>query len=328
MNRSYSVSAQLTFDAVNKLQILTLDTNVAVRGFARLALSLAQPVARWLGVGHVVKSTSYGRLLTMPAEHFLPVTLLGYPQFNRPLGLTVEAIMLSQPEKSELAVVDVGANIGETVAVIEQRCPNKCRYLCIEPDDDLAELCEVNHRNSGRVRVERCCIGEGEGRAVRLEDDGRANPSVHLTLGQSLGASSDVRLMRLDTVVAPFAKAQGILSLIKVDTEGYDFSVLRSASGILAEYKPAIYFEWFPRLLAPLEEEVWSGFDFLRGLGYRHFVFFTSQGDFYCEISDPDHLFIRSLAKVTEKNRSMEYFDVCASTQKPVCDMLTELSIS
>jgi hypothetical protein len=136
------------------------------------------------------------------------------------------------------------------------------------------------------------------------------------------------RLVRLDTVAHSFAETHGHLSLIKVDTEGYDFSVLRSSSGLLSKYRPKLYFEWLPKLLTGLNEEVWGGFEFLEKFGYRHFVFFTSQGNFYCEISDPDRFFLSSLARVTEREGAFEYFDVFASTSEEVCNELTERSLT
>jgi FkbM family methyltransferase len=325
MNRSHSFLAQLSFSAVNWLQPLSRRSRFIVKSLAYPAIKIARPIAKKLGVNHVVVSRLYGRALTMPAEHFLPATLMEFPQFNRPLSLAVEAIARTHPAHLQLAVVDVGANIGETVAIIEHYCPNKCSYLCVEPDGDLAELCEANHKNNARVRVERCCIGEEEGAPVQLDDDGRANPCVRLA-PDLLKEVPHYHLMRLDTVATPFAKAHKGLSLIKIDTEGYDFSVLRSASNLLAEYKPAVYFEWFPRLLTSLDETVWSGFEYLAGFGYHYFVFFTSQGDFYCEISDPDRNFLLKLADSTIKNKNTEYFDVFASTDKAVRDMLISIS--
>ena len=101
-----------------------------------------------------------------------------FPQYNRPLGLAVEAIALAGPSASALAVIDVGANVGETIAIIEDRFPGLSSYLCVEADPDIARLCALNHRGNDRVQVEQCYIGEDEGAVVQLQDDGRANSSL------------------------------------------------------------------------------------------------------------------------------------------------------
>lgn len=269
----------------------------------------------------------YGRSMRMPAEHPLPSLLHGYPQYNRALALGVSVLASSSSDRSQ-TVIDVGANIGETVAVIDQ-IVSEVFYLCIEADQDIARICKLNHRDNPRVQVEQCFIGEQEGALVRLEDDGRANPSTKLVDPAGSGeASSYNRLVRLDTVATPFAEAHGGLSLIKVDTEGYDFSVLRSGSSLISRYKPALYFEWYPDLLIGLNEQVWDGFDYLKALGYEHFVFFSAQGNYYCHLSNPDHFTLHSLAATARQNKNLLYFDVFASTDEAVCKKLVELAIT
>ena len=264
--------------------------------------------------------------MEMPAEHPLPAVLHNYPRYNRALALAVSALAASS--RKPQIVIDVGANIGETVAVIDQLV-QEVFYLCIEADSDIARICKLNHRDNPRVQVEQCFIGEQEGALVRLEDDGRANPSTKLVDQIESGEPSGYnRLVRLDTVATPFAEAHGGLSLIKVDTEGYDFSVLRSGSSLISRYKPALYFEWYPDLLIELNEQVWDGFDYLNGLGYEHFVFFSSQGDYYCHLSNPDHFILHSLASTARQNKNLLYFDVFASTNEALCKKLVELTIT
>lgn len=329
MSRSPSNLAQYAFDAANKLLYMSVHSSPPVRLLARVANRIVRPLSRSLGSRHVVSAHLYGRFLTVPAEHPLAAILIEFPQYNRPLGLAVEALALSRTDNSALVIIDVGANVGETIAVIEDRNPGLPSYLCIDADQDILQLCALNHTGNSRVQVKHCYIGEDEGAAVSLQDDGRSNPSIKSAADdQSEGNAGYRRLVRLDTVAGPFAEAQGRISLIKIDTEGYDFSVLRSAPRLLDKYKPAVYFEWFPKLISDLGEEVWSGFEYLATFGYRHFVFFTGRGDYYCKVSEPDRLFLRSLSSVALGDDSVGYFDVFASTQEVVCNQLVEASIA
>jgi len=269
----------------------------------------------------------YGRDMMMPAEHPLPIILATIPQYNRPIALAMEAISATVATGDALTLIDVGANIGDTIAIVEQRMPGRCSFLCIEPEAEINELSRLNNKGNYRVQVEEEFIGEDEGAVVWLQDDGRANPSTKKeseTGGEKRSGSGCLK--RLDTVALPFAKLQGSVSLIKVDTEGYDFKVLRSGPELLARYKPAIFLEWYPKLLVGLKEEVWEGFDYLETFGYHHFVFFTNEGDFYCSASRPNRLFFRSLASVTA--RIIPYFDVFVSTSESLCSELIERSIT
>lgn len=326
MNRSFSFPAQFLFDRVNGLQALATRPNPIVRIFAKAANRLVKPLLRRVGAGHLVRAQLYGRPMVMPAEHPLPIVLLIHPQYNRPLGLAIEAIEASRQRDSGVSVIDVGANIGETVAILEQHLPGVCSYLCVEADRDIAKLCETNHTGNGRVQVEQSFVGENEGALVFLADDGRANPSTKLADEAAGNQSGYGRLVRLDTIGRPFVEAHGGLDLIKVDTEGYDFSVLRSGSELLEKWRPGLYFEWFPKLLLDLNEDPSGGFEYLEQFTYRHFVFFSSQGDFYCRCADPDRSFLRSLASVALRNEALLYFDVFASTSEEVCDKLVELA--
>lgn len=327
MQRTPSHLAQISFDTVNRLQAVSSHPNLAIREigrfFHRIAARFVLPIT---GAGHTVKGHLYGRSMLMPAEHPLPAILHRYPQYNRALALAVSA--LASTSSQSQTVIDVGANIGETVAVIDQIVP-KVSYLCIEADQDIARICKLNHRDNPQVQVEQCFIGEREGALVRLEDDGRANPSTKLVGQTDPGDTSGYnRLVRLDTLASPFAEAHGGLSLIKVDTEGYDFSVLRSGSSVIGRYKPALFFEWYPELLIGLNEQVWDGFDYLSSLGYEHFVFFSAQGNYYCHLSNPDHFTLRSLAATASQNKDLVYFDVFASTDEALSKKLVELAIT
>jgi len=329
MNRSPSYWAQAAFDIANRLRSWSSHSSPIVRFSARATNKFARPIFKIVGANHTVVAHLYDHSLVTPTEHPLAPTLQAFPQFNRPLGLAISVIATSSDSTSELTVIDVGANIGDTVAIVEQQQPDVCSYLCIEADKDLAELCRLNHKNNSRVQVKQCFIGEEEGSLVRLEDDGRANPSTKSATEVTSGEESAYgRLVRLDSAATPFAETYGRLDLIKVDTEGYDFSVLRSGSALLRNYSPSLYFEWFPRLLTGLNEEVWDGFEYLEHLGYRYFVFFTNQGDYYCKIVTPDRLLLCSLAAVTNRGGQIEYFDVFASTSEEICNHLVELSIS
>lgn len=325
MQRTQSRLAQLSFDLVNRLNYLSINTNPIVRELGRILAMGARKLLSLAGRNHTIEAKLYGRLMRMPAEHSLPAILHLFPQYNRPLALAVAVLQRSLPETATgLTIIDVGANIGETAAVIDQLTPGVF-YLCIEADQDIARICEFNYRDNPRVQIEQCFIGEQEGSLVKLQDDGRANPSTKLIDQAEFDETSHYgRLVRLDSVARSFAEAHGRLDMIKVDTEGYDFSVLRSATQLLERYKPALYLEWYPDLLVALEEQVWDGFDYLERLGYRHFVFFSSQGDYYCHLSRPDHFILQSLASAASQNKKLLYFDVFASTDEAICKHLVE----
>ena len=325
MPRSYSRLAQAAFDSRMRLIHPSRPGMFPIRILRKLVRKLAGSTLDRLARGHFVDVLAYGQTLRMPAEHHLLLLIKAYPRYNRPLALAVRAIAQSS-EGRPVAIIDVGANIGETVSIIEESCPGVAAYLCVEADEEIAAICRFNHRDNARVETVQRFIGEEEGTAVQLVDDGRANSSTKMVEGEADNAAN--RLYRLDTVAAPFTNRYGSLALIKVDTEGYDFKVIRSGSGLLDRFSPALYFEWFPKLLKQLGEELWDGFDFLMERGYTHFVFFTSTGDYHCKLDSPDHFLLESLSALAEQNASLLYFDVFASRSEQLCRTLTRMSVA
>jgi len=282
-----------------------------------LGYVLTLPVFQWLRPGKWVATDLYGQRLMMPAEHPLPATITEHALFNIPLGLAAGAVGASG---RPVSVIDVGANIGETVAVIEQRNPGRCVFLCVEPSPELAQFCRLNHAANERVTVAEAFVGENEDQQVMLVDDGRANPST-----RAVSSPTAPKLRRLDTLAADFVARHGV-DLIKSDTEGYDFAVLRSAESMLRQHKPAVFFEWYPELLLQYGERPESIFPFLSGLGYKHWVFFDAGGGLYCQISEPTARFLDVLAKTTMRRErgSSFYFDVFGSVDQSACSRLAD----
>ena len=325
MNRTPSPLAQLSFSLASRLLHVASGISPPIRKPAQAVGLAAVAIAKRIGARKLVTAHLHGHDLIMPIEHSLGPILELFPNYNRPLALAAQAIAERNGSNPRLVVVDVGANIGDTVALIEEQCSGIGHYLCIEADPELAELCKINFQGNDRVLVERCLIGENEGMSAWLKDDGRANPSTRL-MNPTGTASSGDRIVRLDTVAARFAEAHGALDLIKVDTEGYDFSVLRSAARMLEEYRPALYFEWFPKLLSGFDEQPSAGFVQFMRLGYSYYAFFTNQGDYYCSSDEPDTTLLGDLEAVTLRRGPIKYFDVFASTDKRTRDRLVELS--
>lgn len=269
--------------------------------------------------GKWVRGHVYGHDLAMPAEHPVLPTVASFPLFNRPLGMAVAA--LPQTENL-LSVIDVGANIGETVAVVEEMNPNKCIFLCIEPQHQLAEFCRRNYATNQRVLVEEAFVGEQRDGTVVLEDDGRANPATKFCSNLS-----GQKLRTLDDVVSDFVEKHGV-DLIKTDTEGFDLTILRSARSILQTHSPALYFEWYPDILWNIGERPEDIFQFLRQFGYRYWLFFTARGELHCELTEPTERALTVLANVARGRSEIAYFDVFSSTDESVVRALTDSYLS
>jgi hypothetical protein len=110
-----------------------------------------------------VQARIFGREVTLDAQHHLPAILAAHPLWSRALIHVVSALRAPSP-----TIVDVGANIGDTVLLIEQAHAGRCQFVCVEPDPTYFAQCETNVRHLGRVELHRRFIGEG-GHRLRVE---------------------------------------------------------------------------------------------------------------------------------------------------------------
>jgi FkbM family methyltransferase len=166
-------------------------------------------------------------------------------------------------------VVEVGSNIGTSLIEIKRVRPS-ARVFCFEPSDRFADVLERNVADNrlADVTIERLLVGEHEGTGQLFVNTSTASVASRTYGGHDLLGEATVRMVPLDS----YFDADARLDLLKIDTDGYDQSVVAGAQRLLHTRGPAIYCEFAPFLLA---ETGGSGEDFLallESLGY-HTIF-------------------------------------------------------
>lgn len=152
--------------------------------------------------------------------------------------------------------IDVGANIGY-ISFVAAGCVGQLGQVhSFEPVPiyyrSLRRLRELNPTFD--ITVNECALGSepGEGSIqVSSDDIGFSTMVAGAIRGRSIAATHSVRVVRLDE----YARNAGLteIRLVKIDTEGYEFEVIRGMGKILAagaRPRPAIVCEIVPRFLA------------------------------------------------------------------------------
>ena len=162
---------------------------------------------------------------------------------------------------------------------------------------------------------------KGKATAVtRLGDGAGADPGDTDALGQT---------RRLDRLAAGFVEAQRGIDVLKVDTDGFDAKVLRSARTLLADHHPCLFFELHPALWDEAGEDPRAAFAFLAELGYNHFVFFTNRGTVHLQCHGPDPLLLDSLIALSRARRALDDFHFDVLTGDPaVCQAVAAASLA
>lgn len=136
-------------------------------------------------------------------------------------------------------VVDVGANVGQTAALLTRTWPTAAVY-CIEPFGATFEALQRNTEDEPRVRCVRAALGDriGEEQAVVLRPRSVNNSMLtpEAVASAAAGATSETISV---TTFDQFCIEQGLshVDFLKIDTEGYDLHVLRGARAALQEQR-------------------------------------------------------------------------------------------
>lgn len=178
------------------------------------------------------------------------INLNGWQAFERPLPDFLYKVARASPG----LVVDAGANTGFYSLLAASACSSN-RVLAFEPVPVVADILHANIRQNGleqRVRVISCALSSSSGRLdlyMPTQEHGLVETSASLEpdFKDVHSATSPVLVRTLDRAVlrlAPFARH---LSLIKIDVEGHEASVLAGARWTVLRYRPIIFIEILPK---------------------------------------------------------------------------------
>lgn len=231
---------------------------------------LAESVALFTAHGDAVycRQLDYlGHPFCYPEASQIGAAISAGVNWDQVLKPIVETLM-SQPDP---VVVEVGSNIGASILEVLAVRPH-ARIVCYEPADRYRAVLEHNLASAGHheVDVRPSIVGTepGTGYIHTDETSGRMRHMAHLTRSQA------APVVRLDDELAGWAEP---VQLLKVDTDGYDMDVLRSAEKILVRDQPVLFIEFCPALMEtdPIADVTW-----LQGLGYEQLVCLDNWGNY------------------------------------------------
>lgn len=156
-------------------------------------------------------------------------------------------------------VMDIGANIGAHTLYFAQTVGPEGRVVSFEPQRQVFQtLCaNVALNNLNNVLTFHAGAGEAPGTAmVPIPDYAKEGNFGGVSLLGGQGGEA-VQVMTLDQIGVP------ALSLVKIDVEGMELSVLKGAAQSIAQHKPVLYVENDRKDKSP------ALIDYILGLGYR-----------------------------------------------------------
>ena len=205
--------------------------------------------------------------------------------------------------------IDVGANVGDTAAVI--RCHTEIPVLCIEGDPIVYRYLERNVKQLGGVETLAAYLDAMPGEiSVEVHQRG-----WNATLAPAWGPGAEtIATATLDDILDSGPTGRSY-KLLKIDAEGFDWRVMRGAMRSLEEHRPVISFEYNPQLLLNVggEPDPEGLLDWLRDLGYTSAVVYDSEGGYLAHANQQSWQTLRDLFNYLETDRHfIFYYNVCA----------------
>lgn len=243
--------------------------------------------------------------LLLPLSHDLPLLRALFPDYSGNLARLTGAVARKYPD---LAVVDIGANVGDSVALIRSAAP--VPVLCVEGDGRFLDFLRTNTTSLRRVSIAPVFLAASTGEVVASLQTARG--SGHLQFEQPPGKDRGrIQTVALDELLAEHP-LEGRLKLIKSDTDGFEAQILAGAVSTLARHRPVLFFEYDPDLLARNGTPGLELLVALEGAGYTNALLYDNTGDLLLACRLDEHRHLEEVDGYFRGRGSERYLDVAA----------------
>lgn len=193
--------------------------------------------------GRVVMRRVQGVDLIVPWSHALPDYARKRPTYGQNIVCLADELHRREGRPTQpMAVLDVGANVGDTAAQILAR--TEARVLCVEADPYWAEFLHRNLDHDPRATIVEALLVAGDlsGQDVRAV---RANGTTRFAEHASAPTAAAAAAAAPSITAAELRRAHpGFdgLRLVKSDTEGFDTKIVPAVVEAWRDRSPVVFF--------------------------------------------------------------------------------------
>lgn len=211
--------------------------------------------------------------LRLRLSHELPFHCRSFPEYSQNLGKVSFQVRKKYPN---LTMIDVGANVGDSVAIVRRYSNHP--ILCVEGEPGFFRLLKQNTGTLPHIDLEQTFLGL-EGDYVGGISAERGNARV--LLGSTPGETEISTLSNVLSRHPRFATAK----LIKLDAEGFDCRIISEETQLLRRNKPVLFFEYYPTSCKLTGQEAFPVFSKLSSLGYAVILIYQNFGRYFMTLS-------------------------------------------
>jgi FkbM family methyltransferase len=238
--------------------------------------------------------------LWMPLSHLLPFYCRPGTEYNTVLTRLANFIRASH---GRLCLIDVGANVGDTIVMCG--VTDSDSVLALEPHPLYFDYLRRNFGEHPNVQRLQSVCGAEDAASVAVEmKTGRGSAQIQ----QATSGETKMATTRLDTLLRNHPDFLDC-NLLKIDTDGYDFDIIRGASHFIERANPAVLFECNIFQNPNYVRDVALAFKFFNKAGYRHALIYDNLGYFFSrvDLQKPESFGFALFHQLIEKTH---YFDI------------------
>jgi len=234
-------------------------------------------------------------------EHPIQEYLEEFKYYSRNFGRIAKYIEEKYPTYS---IIDVGANIGDSAALLRSANVNQFVHL-IEGDPVYVKYIEKNLSQFKDVKAHQTFLGEESTTQHIAVDNTRGTAKINVGTGDEM-----IAIVKLDELVEQHQIEQ--IKLLKTDTDGFDFKILRGAFDTIKKNKPVLFFEYDSVFLKEQNDDGLAIFEDFKALGYNTALYYDNFGKFILSASIDNTVLLEQLfAYINRKESAFPYYDVC-----------------
>lgn len=281
---------KLTLSGLNSKRILVkLAAKVALKFVQRLSI-IYDPL-----VNYSLNSCD----IKIPLSHALPVILNQYPFYSSNLARVASCVKYKY---DDLSIIDIGANIGDSVFILRKEV--FCPILCIEGDEKFFKILQANTIKQENISIKKVFIGN---------TDEIIEQELVIVAGTAHFEESNTKtteFKKLSSVLInepTFSKSK----MLKIDTDGFDLSIIRGSVDFIQIVKPVLFFEYDPFFLSKQSDDGISIFSLLQSLGYSHMCVYDNFGDYLISLPLQQSRQIEDIHRYLLGRNGKFYYDIC-----------------
>ena len=155
--------------------------------------------------------------------------------------------MIKKELKKGDVVIDIGANIGYYALMESRLVGNKGKVYAIEPVDENVKSLKKNIKlnNCSNIEVYKTAIGE-KGKTDKMYIAEYSNWNSFIDHKRHIIGTRDIKVISLDN----FLKNKKYPNFIRMDVEGYEYSIIKGMKKVLKSKRPLkLFIELHPHIM-------------------------------------------------------------------------------